>query len=859
MSAYRLLLRLYPASFRDEYGSELAMLHERRRREAAFAPAFWLRETADAVWNAGLVHLDVLRQDVRFSLRSLRRAPGFTATAVLVTALGIGANTAVFSVADRVLVRPLPFRDSERIVMLYESVPGYSRMELSPPNFADWKRQATSFEDMSAYYTNAVNLVGEGEPQRVECAYVGAGLIPLLGASPFLGRLLGPEDETPGAPRALVLSYGLWRSQFGGAFDVVGRGVRLDDETYTVAGVMPANFRFPDLETRVWLPIRLQPDDLADRDNNFLYGVARLRSGVTLETAQAEMQRVAENLERAYPKENEKTRATVVPMRDQVPSQVRLLLLALFGGAACVLLISCSNLASLMLSRALQRRRELGVRAALGAGRERLVRQMLTESLLLAAAGGTLGVLVAISLAPLLARLVPARLPISDLGSIDPRVLAFAALLTLATGIAFGVVPALRSASGTADDLRSGPRAGLGRRRERLRPALVAAQITASVALVVVAGLLMRAVWRVQAVDPGFRSGGVVTLRTALPQPRYAEVARRERLYRQILSDVEALGGVQRAAYTSFLPLVMRGGIWPVVVNGAVADRREGQTASLRFVTPGYFEAMGIPLVRGRGVGEADTREALGVAVVSESFASHYWPGEDALGRRFSMAFAERTIVGVVGDVRVRGLERESEPQVYLPSGQVNDDSLSFYTPKDLVVRSTLPPEALVPALRRIVAAADPELPVSDVRTLGEIVEADSGARLSQVRVLGTFAALALVLSGLGLHGLLSYAVGQRVPEIGLRLALGARPGDILRMVAGDGLRLAAIGCVLGVALALVAGRSMQALLFGIAPADPAVATAALLLAAICVASGTLLPALRAVRVDPTIALKADV
>jgi predicted permease len=450
-------------------------------------------------------------------------------------------------------------------------------------------------------------------------------------------------------------------------------------------------------------------------------------------------------------------------------------------------------------------------------------------------------------------------LPIDDLGAIDPRVLGFAGALTLLTGIGFGVIPAIRSCSGTsAAALRDGGRGGLGGSRERLRSALVVAEVTAALVLVVSCGLLIRALLRVRAVDPGFKSEGVLTLRTALPSPRYASVERRHQLYEGVLAELRALPGVTQAAYISYLPMVMRGGIWPVEVGGVPADRRQGQTASLRYITPGFFATLSIPLRQGRSFDEGDGQTAPYVAIVSESLARRHWPGRDPVGERFKMALAERTVVGVVADVRVRGLERESEPQVYLPERQVQDSSLFFYAPKDLVIRSSVEPRTLIASVRRIVKRADPELPISDVRTLQEIVDADSGPRLIQIRVLSAFAGLSLLLAGLGIYGLLSYAISQRIPEIGLRIALGAQRASILGMVLHDGLRLALAGSALGLLLAYAAGRAMQALLAGVAPGDPATYAAGLLLAVLMTLGGSLVPALRALRVDPTVALRAE-
>ncbi|MGE0455034.1 MAG: ABC transporter permease [Vicinamibacteria bacterium] len=863
MRGYRLLLHLYPASFRAEYGVELLRLLAVRRRETGPGlplVGFWLAELRDLLASAAGVHADLLRQDLRYAARKLRAAPGFAATAVLVTALGIGANTAVFSVLDRVLIRPLPFPESDRLVKLWERVPQYARMEASPANFRDWQRLARSFEAMGAYQADAaLNLVGEGEPRRLQAAAVSADLLPLLGALPQLGHLFAPRDDAEGAPATVLLSHGLWQSQFGGDPDVIGRRVRLDQEVHEVIGVLPAGFSFPDRETLLWTPLRLGPASFEDRDNNYLKVVARLKRGIAADDARSELSLIAAQLEAAYPAENARTGITLRLLRDEVSEQSRLLLSALFAAALCVLLLACTNLAGLLLARALRRRRELSVRAALGAGQERLVRQLLTESLLLSGLGGALGMLLAAGATPLLARLVPSSLPLDGASLLDTRVLAFALALSLATGLGFGVVPALHSCAGAGvGGLREGARSQIGGGRERLRFALVVAQVAAAVALVASSGLLARALARVRAVDPGFRAEGVLAVGTPLPPAKYASVPLRVGLYARVLSEVRALPGVSHAAYVSFLPMAMGGGIWPVGLEGRPDDPSEQRRASLRFVSTGFFGALGIPLKRGRDVSEGDTAETPFVAVVSESFAREHWPGQDPLGRAFKFAFSERTVVGVVGDIRVRGLERPSEPQVYLPYGQVPDGGLVFYTPKELVIRASQDPASLAPAVRGILRRADPELPIASVRPLSGVLDDETAPRRTQLLVLSTFAALALLLAGLGIHGLLSYTVSQRIPEIGLRLALGATPRGILGLVVGDGLAASLRGAVIGLGLAYLAGRSMQALLFGVPPGDLAASLAGVALAVLMTLSGSLLPALRALRVDPTVALRAD-
>ncbi len=861
---YAALLGLYPAGFRAEYGDDLRHMFA-ERRDAASGPVsialLWIEAIADIVANAIPAHLDLLRQDLRYTARTLGRAPGFALTVILVAGLGVGATTAVFTITDHVLLRPLPFADSERLVKLWESPPGYTQMELSPPNYRDWKEMSTSFEAMGAYRGLSVNLVGEGQPERLDGAAVTADLLPMLGVRPVLGRLFTADDDREGVQSTLLLSYSLWQGLFGGDRGVLGKKVLLDNAPYIIIGVLPREFHFPSRDVEIWAPMQFTPQDfdgLEARNNNFLDVVAKLRPGVSLRQAQEEMHVVAKQLERQYPKENERVGATVNLLHDEVSSQSRLLLAVLFAAAACVLLIACTNLANLLLVRALARQKELAVRASLGAGRERLVRQLLTESLSLAALGGICGVLAAKGALPLLMRLVPQSLPIPE-PSMDLRVLLFAILLTVLTGLGFGIVPALRACGGSgAAGLREGSRSGVGGRKERLRAALVILEVTASVVLLIAGGLLIRALWTIQAVDPGFRTEGVLTLRTSLPMPKYEQTARREQFYTRVLSDVRALPGVESASYISFLPMTVRGGIWPVSVDGEVQTRSENQTASLRYVEPDFFQTLDIPIRMGRDVRESDTRDSLYVAVVSESFVRRYWPGQNPLGQRFQFAFKERTVVGVVGNVRVRGLERESEPQVYLPDQQVDDNWLTWYAPKDLVVRSAAAPEALLPAVRRILQSADPEQPISDTRTLAELVEADTAPRLAQVRVLGAFAALAFLLAAVGIHGLLSFSVSQRKQEIGVRMALGAQRVNILAMILRESFVLAAAGVACGVAGGYAAGRAMEALLAGVTPADTTIFCAAVTLSLGMTMLGSLIPSLRAVRVDPASVIRNE-
>jgi putative ABC transport system permease protein len=521
--------------------------------------------------------------------------------------------------------------------------------------------------------------------------------------------------------------------------------------------------------------------------------------------------------------------------------------------------VACANLANLLLARALARRGELAVRSALGAGRERLVRQLVTESFVLTALGGALGIGIAAGALPLLARLVPSALPIAQSPEMDVRVLILAGVIAGLTGLGFGVLPAWRVvrtpvALAIADAGRSG-----GGRRERARSVLVVAEVAASVVLLVTGGLLLRALWHLQATDPGFGPQNVLTLRTALAPARYDTTLRRATFYREVLERVRSIPGVTGAAYVTGLPMAMGGGIWPVTIPGESVSRVDARSASSRYVTPGYFASLTIPIRRGRDVEEADTIDRPFVAVVSQSFATRYLPGRDPLGQQFTFGpGGTRTIVGIVGDIRVRGPERSSEPQVYLPYQQVYDDQSVFYHPKDLVIRSGLLIEALAPKVRDIVRRVDPQQPISNVRTLEEVVADQTAARAVQVRVLGAFAAVASLLAAVGIHGLLSFTVSARRSEIALRIALGARRGEVVSMVMRRAVLLALAGIIPGVVAAAAVGRGMRGLLAGVTPGDAGTFAAAILLCGITAIAGSLLPALRAVRVDPAAALRAE-
>ncbi|HEX6133091.1 MAG TPA: ABC transporter permease [Longimicrobiales bacterium] len=857
---YRILLRLYPAGFRREYGDEMAALFAARASAEGGAGRIRLLAgaAADTVANAVPLHVEMLGQDLRYTARTLRRAPGFALTAILVTAIAVGANTAAFSVADFVLLRPLPFPEPETLVRLCAGprtgpVGWGCNNQLSPADYRDFRDQTSSFAALGAYMRDAVNLVDGGEPARVPTAFVTSEVLPLVGVRPLLGTWHEPDADATSMP-TVVIGHGLWQSRFGGDRNVLGRIVGLDGAAHAVVGVMPPEFRFPGRDVQLWTPLRLVEADFEDRGNNYLEAVGRLADGVTFEQARADLDVIVERLARAYPETNEETGVSFFRMREEFSPRNRLMLQALCGAALCILLLACANLANLLLARASVRERELAVRAALGAGRERLARQMITESIALAAVGGAAGVLVAVLMFPLLSLLVPSSLPIGSVPGLNLRMLALAAVFTALTGIGFGVAPALRAGGRASLDALRGGRAGA--HRQRYRAVLVAIEVGLCVVLLVSSGLLLRAVLRVQSVDAGFRADGVLTLRTVLPKPEYGSAEKRDRFYGDVLAQVRRLPGVRSAAYTSGLPMVMTGGIARVVLPGQEVRRDADYRVSRRYVTPGYFAALGVPLLAGRDLEDADATRS--VAVVSESFAERYWPGEDALGRAFLFQGSTRVVVGVVGDIRVRGLERESEPQMYLPSSHIGDTPLSFHDPKELVVRTAGSELALVPAVRDIIRRVDPDQPVSDVRTLSDVLATQTAPRHAQVRVLAALAIIALLLAGLGIHGLLAYTVAQQRHDIAVRLALGAEPARIARNVVRNGMSIVLLGVVPGLLVAVAAAGSMRALLFGVPTLDPVTIVATVVVCIAMAATGAWLPARRALRVSPMSVMRAE-
>jgi predicted permease len=808
-----------------------------------------IRDAASIQW------LDDAREDLRYAWRTLRRSPGFTATAVMVIALGIAATTAAFTVLDHVLLRPLPFPEPQRLVRIFQSdlTRNVPRLEASPPNFTDWRSGNTSFSGMASFlFNNPANLLGDGEPRQVDTAALDSNVLPVLGMQPLLGRGFTATDERN--QDVALLGYEFAASMFGSPSAALNRTINLDNRARTVIGVMPRGFAFPSRSPVLWVPM-LSFDVLGQSRTNLLLNVVgRLRPDVAIRQAQADMNVMADRLRREYPKDNAGVSVSVVDMRDVVSPQARALVWSVFAAAICLLLIVCTNLTNLLLARAVTRRREIAVRAALGAGSARLLKQLLTESAVLAATGGAIGAAFAIAAVPLIARIVPNVLPLSGEPAVDLRVLAFAALATIATCLVVGVVPALRSSKNADTQVlrtRTGASGG------RLRSVLVLAEVAATVMLLVGGGLLVKAMWRVQAVDLGFHANGVLTLRTNLPFLKYPNYARRRGFYERVLTQTRALPGVVSIGYTTGLPLVLGAGIMQITIPGVVEDPAQTPRASIRFVTPDYFAAMGIPLRRGRFVDGRDNATAPPAAVISEGLARRLWHEQDPVGRQITIFQSTRTVVGVAGDIVVRGLERTSEPQIYMAPEQLAPFSV-FYAPRDLVVRASVDAMSLAPAIRKIVHDADPAQPISDLRLFDDILTEQTASRRDQLIVLGLFAAVAFLLAAIGIHGLLSYTVQARTQEVGVRVALGARPAAIMKMFLMQGLTLGIAGVAVGVPVAYAAGRAISTLLFGLTPADPVVYASAVALAAVMTFFSSLVPAARAAALDPLTALRGE-
>jgi predicted permease len=905
---YRALLRLYPRDFRERFGPDMADFFRDRRMAARRSAGTlgvtrtWARAVADIVaiatlerldsaarrlravrdaWNddSGRITLDTrnedmlatLMGDIRYALRGMITKRAFSAVVLATLSLGIGANVAIFSVVNGVLLRPLPYPAAERVVQIAHRDP-YSTV--SEPEFVDYRNGTKRFERLAAFSTASATLTGDRDPERVNVARVSDGFFSILKVPPALGRTFVPEEDLRhGFPRrAVVLSHGLWTRRFGGDASIVGKEIRINGISVTVVGVMPERFDFPSTETGMWTPLRLNYDTLWTRNNHYLRLIARLAPGASAAAASSDLNTLTKQFMRDYPEtygQSDPLVATVTPLPDQLLGKTRPYLLALLGAVGFVLLIACVNVANLLLARGEARRKELAIRTALGASRGRLARQVMTESVLYALVGGMLGVLLAWWGQHVLRAIGPASIPrLSEVG-IDGGVLAFALLVTTLTGVLFGVIPAVRGSRGDAiRTLREGGKTssqfGIG----RARGALVVSEVALAVVLLTGAGLMVRSLWKLQAIDLGIKPENVLTMRVSFPTPPVpiSEAAGQSlaiaRFYRDLTDRIQALPGVRSVGAVGDLPIADGNSIWSILVDGSpMMSVGEAPSAMPQQVTPGYFRTMGVPVVRGREFTAADGDDAPLVALVNETAAKKLWAGKNAIGGTIKMLNPTApwaTVVGVVKDVRSSGYQADVPPTMYFPHAQAGKSA--YYTPAamNLVIKTGADPLTLAGPVRDVVRQLSATTPVSQVQTMESVVAASVASRRFSTLLLAGFGALALLLAGIGIYGVIAYDVSQRTYEIGLRMALGAQSAQVAGMMLGRGVRMVALGLVIGVAGSLAVTGVLESVLVDVNRLDPLTLAGVVSMLAVVAACAAYLPARRASAVDPMVALRRD-
>ncbi len=824
--------------------------------------------------------METLLQDIRYGLRMLRKSPAFTAVALLTLTIGIGANVAIFSIVNTVLLQPLPYRDPGRLVMVYQSFPAVSGMErlgASPPDFLDYRARNRVFENIGGYSDRSATLTGEGDPERVQGARVTASVFPLLGVSPLFGRTFTEEEDRQGAGPVVVLSYSLWHRRFRDDPSVIGRAVRLDDQPYTIIGVMPRSFAFPFPGTPLsdiaefWVPMAFTPHEQQARAESYdTRTIARLKPGVSLDQTEADVTRIAGDIERENPQiynGNFHMKTYLRPLEGEVVAKVRPMLLIVLGAVGFVLLIACVNVANLLLARASGRSREIAIRSAIGATAGRLSRQLLTESVVLAVTGGVFGLGLTYALVTAITAFGPQQVPrLADV-RIDAIVLLFALGVSILTGLLFGIAPAMRV---SRVDLNialkeSGQQTGSGRDRHRYRSALVIIETACALLLLVGAGLLVNSFIRVLRVPPGFNPQGVLVVRTAFDAKRYPTAEARYQAQRPIIERLAHLPGVQAVGLTTHLPLAdMRN----IGFNVEGSDPKEVHIADSEIVTGDYFRSMGVPLLAGRTFNEQDSpahpmvaqnpnsvSDKPLVAVINQTMARQYWPAGEAIGKRFRWAGRPFTVIGIAADVKLFALDAETEPTIFMDVFQIASGA-SFRSV--FTIRTAADPASLADSARREIWAVDKDLPVFDVHPMTEVVAASLAQRRFTMLLLAAFAGVALLLAAIGLYGVLSYSVAQRMHEMGLRMALGAKPRDLVALVVGNGVRLAAIGVIVGLAASVALTRLLAKMLFGVSALDPATFVAVSLLLLAVAVSATYIPARRASRIDPMVALRNE-
>jgi predicted permease len=812
--------------------------------------------------------MQTLWQDLRYGFRSLIRKPGFTIVAIIALAMGIGANSAIFSVVNSILLRPLAYHDPEQLVVINHDYPKIDlKASVSAIGYSHYRDNAQSFESVAATTGGSFNLTGRGEPERLNGALVTHNFFSTLGARPALGRLFLPEEAQPGKNKVVVLGHSFWQRRFGGESDIVNKSIMLNDENYTVVGVMPPSFQFGREIGQVidlWTPIAFTPAQLSYNNltNEFLFVIARLKPGVVIQQAQAELDTIANSLRQQYlpwAATRSEWGLTTESLRELVVGNIRRPLWILMGIVGLVLLIACANVANLLLARAADRQKEMAIRTALGAGRWRVVRQLLTENALLALSGGVAGLLLAYLGINALVKINEVQIPRAHEIGLDWRVLAFTLCVSLLTGVIFGFLPALHSSKADLHDtLKEGGRSGSSGARAWVRNMLVVLEMALALVVLVSAGLLMRSFWRLQQVNPGFVPQNVLAMSLGLPAAKYREPAQRANFYKELLQQIRALPGVQSAGATSILPLSGNNSSGSFQIEGRVVPPGQSSPHGDRWAaTTDYFTAMKIPLIRGRYFDDRDTMESQPVALIDETMQRKYWPDEDPVGRRITFQGGQnnpiwREIVGIVGHVKHKGLEGESRVQYYIPHTQVQNANMN------LVVRASIDPANMAGAVRGAISSLDKDLPVFRVKTMEQYVIDSMAERRFAMMLIGIFAAVALALAAVGLYGVLSYTITQRSHEIGIRMALGAQVGDVLLLVIGQGMLLALIGVVLGSIAAFMLTRLMANLLFDVKARDPLTFASIVLLLMLVALVACFVPARRATKVDPIEALRYE-